>query len=135
MRTASDSGGMMTSVRLWALPTNARPNPRRTGSTSLGTSDSAAGSVAAMPMPWKIASDDERPHGPAGLDAGQQQDGAAGEVGEPAAHECAQATDPIDEHPCHERGRDLDERSDPDDDADLGVRHARPVPARRAATP
>ena len=28
-RTASDSGGMTTRVRLWALPTNARPNPRR----------------------------------------------------------------------------------------------------------
>ena len=61
------------------------------------------------------ASDDERPDGPAGLDAGQQQDGAAGEVGEPAAHERAQAADPIDEHARDEGGRDLDERRGPDD--------------------
>ena len=35
-RTASESGGIATSVRLWALPMNASPKPRRSGATSRG---------------------------------------------------------------------------------------------------
>ena len=73
MRTASDRGGMMTSVRLCALPTKARPNPRRIGSTSLGTSESAAGSVAAMPMPWKILATTNGPSGPPGSTPGSSR--------------------------------------------------------------
>ena len=73
MRTASDRGGMMTSVRLCALPTKARPNPRRIGSTSLGTSESAAGSVAAMPMPWKIRATTNGPSGPPGSTPGSSR--------------------------------------------------------------
>ena len=100
----------------------AEPSPDR--STSLGTSDSAAGSVAAMPMPWKMRATTNGPMGPPGSTPGSSRTAQPARSAKPPRHECAQATDPIDEHPRHEGGRDLDEGSDPDDDADLGVRHA-----------
>ncbi len=42
--------------------------------TSRGTSERAAGSVAAMPIPWNSPGDEEGPERPVGLDAGQDQD-------------------------------------------------------------
>ena len=71
--TASDSGGIATSVRLWALPMNARPNPRRAGSIRCGTSESAAGRVRRDADPLEDAGDDERPRRPARLDAGSMR--------------------------------------------------------------
>jgi hypothetical protein len=49
--TASETGGIATIVRLWALPTNASPTPRRFDDVSRGTSDIAAGSTPATPTP------------------------------------------------------------------------------------
>ena len=72
-RTASDSGGIATSVRLWALPTNARPNPRRDGSIRRGTSERAEGSVHAMPTPWKILATTNGPAGPPGSTPGSMR--------------------------------------------------------------
>ena len=71
--TASESGGIATSVRLWALPMNARAKPRRAGSVRCGTSDSAAGSVPAMPIPWKIRATMNGPAGPPGSTPGSMR--------------------------------------------------------------
>ena len=112
----------------------AEPAPRP-AATSRGTSDSAAGSVAAMPIPWKIRATMNGADGPPGSTPGRSRIGAADEVGQPAGGERAQAADAIDDDAGDEGGRDLDERRRPDDQPDLRVRARRPAPARPAATP
>ena len=111
---------------MWALPTKASPNPRRAAATSRGTSDSAAGSVAAMPIPWKIRAAMNGADGPPGSTPGEQQDHAADQVGEPAGGERAQAADAVDDDAGDEGGRDLDERRRPDDQPDLRIGDAGP---------
>ena len=130
-RTASDSGGIATSVRLWALPMKARPKPRRAGPVRCGTRDSAAGSVPAMPIPWKIRATMNGPAGPPGSTPGRSRIGAPDEIGEPADREHPQPAHPIDDDAGQERGRDLDERRD--------ARRSSPIsgsdtPARASAT-
>ena len=113
---------MTTSVRLWALPTKASPNPRRAGSTSRGTSESAAGRMAAMPIPWKI-----RPRGTEPTVRPARRPGATGSRSRPCRpaprREPAHATDPIDDDARDERGRDLDQCRGPDDQSDLWIRY------------
>ncbi len=73
VRTTSEIGGMTTRVRLWALPTNASPNPRRDAATRRGTSDSAAGRDAAIPIPWKIRATTNGHDGPPGSTPGSRR--------------------------------------------------------------
>ena len=86
-RTAREIGGITTRVRSWAVSMKASPSPRRVAATNRGTSDSAAGRIAAMPIPWKTRASEEGPDRTARLDPRQRQDHAAGDVCQPADRE------------------------------------------------
>ena len=69
-RTASETSGITTRVRSWAVSMKASPRPRRVAATSRGTSDSAAGRIAAMPIPWKTLAARKGPTEPPGSTPG-----------------------------------------------------------------
>ena len=132
-RTASESGGITTSVRLWALPMNASPKPRRSGATSRATSDSAAGNVRAIPIPWLTRATTNGSRSPAGIDSRQEEHAGADEVRDGADGEKPQPTEAVDQRSAGERRWDLDDRRQSDDHADFLVGHARPGRGRPAA--
>jgi hypothetical protein len=75
--------------------------------------------------------EDERGDRATRLDAGQQQDRAAGQVGDPARRERAQAADPVDHDAGDEGGGDLDDRRGPDDQSDQRIGDTRPGECQR----
>ena len=72
------------------------------------------------------AGHDERGCRPAGLDARKREDGGPDQVGDPTDREDPQAADPVDDHSRHERGRDLDQGGNTDDQPDLRIGDAGP---------
>ena len=124
---------MTTRVRLWALPTNAETEPapvRRDEPWDQRQRRRQRGRDADA---LEDAGGDERRRRSAGLDAGQKEDGAADQVGQPAGGEGTQATDAVDDDAGDESRWDLDERSGPDDQPDLGIRDAGSRKGDRAA--
>ena len=125
-RTASESGGRTISVRLWALPMNASPNPRRSGATSPGTRDRAAGNVIAIPIPWLTRATTNGTRSVAGSRPGNSSTPAPMRYATRTGRKEPQAPEPVDKRSPDERGGHLDEGGQADDQPDLAVRHAGP---------
>ncbi len=113
-------------MRLWALPTNASPKPRRAAADQARHERQGGRQGRRDADPLEQPRDEERPQRAVGLDARQEQDQAADQVGETGPRERSDAADAIDDDAGDERGRDLDERRRPDDEADLRIRDAGP---------
>ena len=102
------------------------PDERETEPAPIGGDEpwdqrQGAGSVAAMPIPWKMRAAMNGADGPPGSTPGRRRMRAADQVGHAAGGERAQATDTVDDDAGDERGRDLDQRRGPDDQPDLGI--------------